>query len=113
MPEEERRTGIGEGIRTGIGVLNALREAVEDTLAEAVERGDLSAERAREVLRDVVRQAGAAAEGVRERVEPAWRGESPGLREELVELRARVEALERTAGLRGPPPLLPPPDDEA
>ncbi len=48
MERESRRPGGGltEGIRTGIGILAAVKETIEDTIQEAVERGDLSPERA-------------------------------------------------------------------
>src|SRR5690606_36554501 len=33
---DERRGGLGEGLRTGIGILTALKEAIEETIEDAV-----------------------------------------------------------------------------
>lgn len=89
-----RRGGIADGIRSGIGVLNAFREAVEETVQEAVERGDLKPERARHAVQDAMRRAQDTLEDVRERVDVVPRREFDRLREEVAELRQRVERME-------------------
>lgn len=102
-PEEPTRKaplGIGEGIRNGLGVLNALREAVEDTIREAADRGDLSPDRAREAARQAVQRAGSAFDGLLDRVEGVPRSEFEILREEVAELRRRVAVLEGGATAR-------------
>jgi polyhydroxyalkanoate synthesis regulator phasin len=87
--------GIGEGIRTGLGILNAFRETVEETFREAVDRGDLTPDRAREVMRNTVSRVQETLVDARERVDYASR-------REVDELRAKVEALEaRLARLEG------------
>lgn len=101
MDEQQRRSGIGgigEGIRTGLGILGAFREAVEETLQEAVDRGDLSADRAREAMRDAGQRLQVAFEDTRERLEFVPRREYDRLREEVALLETRVERLERGAG---------------
>ena len=40
--QPKSRTSIGEGLRAGIGILSAFREAIEETIEEAVERNDLN-----------------------------------------------------------------------
>jgi polyhydroxyalkanoate synthesis regulator phasin len=91
--------GLGEGIRTGLGVLNAFREAVEETFQEAVRRGDLSPERAGEAVREAMRRAQDNFEEARDRLEFVPRKEYEVLSREVEELRERVERLEsRSAG---------------
>ncbi len=89
--EQRKRPGIGEGIRTGIGVLTAFKEAVEETLQEAVDRGDLKPERAKQALTDVYSRAQGAVGDVRERLDWVSRKEFDDLRAEVAELRRRLE----------------------
>ncbi|HEU0013821.1 MAG TPA: hypothetical protein VFQ45_09060 [Longimicrobium sp.] len=99
MADERRRVpGIGEGIRNGIGLLAAFRDAVEETIQEAVQRGDLSPERARQALGDAFARAQETVGEVRERLSPATQRELDGLRAEVAELRERVRVLEERAG---------------
>jgi polyhydroxyalkanoate synthesis regulator phasin len=89
--------GIGEGIRSGLGILNAFKEAIEETIQEAVERGDLSPDRARQTMREATRRMQEGFGEARERFDFASRREYDELREEFDELRRRVEVLEATA----------------
>ncbi len=102
--EQKPRGGIGDGIRTGIGVLNALREAVEETLQEAADRGDLSPERAKQVMRDAAQRVQGAFEETRERMDFAAQREVDELRAEVAALRERLGALERRAEGSGESP---------
>lgn len=96
--EEQRQTGkrekVSDGIRQGIGVLSAFKEALEETIQEARDRGDLSTDRAKEVMRDALDRAQTAAGDARERFDFVHQSELDELRSELAVLRARVEALE-------------------
>ena len=109
MADEQRRTGfggiggIGDGIRTGIGILNAFREAVEETLDGAVQRGELTPERARQTMREAFDRVQESFDGARERLDLVPRAEMDELRNELAQLRERVARLE-AAGPPGPPP---------
>jgi len=102
MTEQEDKAGgtkgarerMGEGIRSGIGILSALRDALEETIQEARERGDLSAERAREALREALNKAQTAASGARERLDFATHGEMEELEKAVSALNDRVTALE-------------------
>jgi len=107
MTEEQRkRPGIGEGIRTGLGVLTAFKEAVEETLQEAVDRGDLKPERAKQALTDAFSRAQDAVGDVRERLDFVPRKEFDDLKAEVAELRRRLDG---DAGVgSGSQPLLPP-----
>lgn len=85
---------FSDGIRQGIGVLSAFRDALEETINEARERGDLSTERAREVVRTAMDRAKDATEEARERLDFATHHELDDLRATVEELRARVTTLE-------------------
>jgi len=88
------REKVGDGIRQGIGVLSAFKDALEETIHEARERGDLSAERAREVMKGALDKAQAAASGARERFDFATQAELEDLKQGVEEIRTRLSALE-------------------
>lgn len=98
---DKEKPRLGDGIRTGLGVLNAFRDAVQETLQEAVERGDLSPERARQAMQGAAQRLQAAMDDTRERLEFVSRREHEDLRREVEALRARVERLEGGAGGTG------------
>lgn len=98
---DEKRPNIGEGIKSGLGVLLAFKEAVEETLEEALQRGDLSQERAREVMRDASGRIQQIAEETRDRLDLVPRREFDELKREVEALRSRLDAL------AGTPPALP------
>jgi polyhydroxyalkanoate synthesis regulator phasin len=89
-----RRLSIGEGIRSGIGVLTAFKEAIEETIQEANVRGDLSPERAKQFLGEALNKAQETVGEVRERLEWVPRKEFDALQAEVAELRRRLDALE-------------------
>jgi polyhydroxyalkanoate synthesis regulator phasin len=100
MPDEPRRPGIGglsEGIRTGIGILTAFKEAVEETLQEAVDRGDLSPERAKQAMQGAADRLQAGIDDARDRFDVVTRREFEALRDEVADLRARLSRLEGQA----------------
>lgn len=86
---------MGDGIRQGIGVLSAFKDALEETIHEARERGDLSADRAKEVMKEALEKAQSAAEGAKERLDFASQDEVDELEEALASLRQRVSVLEQ------------------
>jgi len=89
-----RRPSIGEGIRSGVGVLTAFKEAIEETIQEANARGDLSPDRAKQFLGDALHRAQGAVGEVRERLEWVPRRDFEALQAEVAELRRRLDALE-------------------
>jgi polyhydroxyalkanoate synthesis regulator phasin len=106
MADEQRRAGIGgigEGIRAGIGILSAFKEAVEETFQEAVDRGDLSPERAKRAVADTVDRIQSTFEGARDRIDIVSRKEFDDLRAEVERLRAQVEGA-GAAAAEPPPP---------
>ncbi|MDX1567675.1 MAG: hypothetical protein R3223_07730 [Longimicrobiales bacterium] len=91
--DQKQQEGFREGIRQGLGILSALKEAIEDTINEARERGDLSAERARDIARDTVKRAQEVAGQARERLDLVHQQELDALGEQIQQLRSEVEAL--------------------
>jgi polyhydroxyalkanoate synthesis regulator phasin len=85
---------MGEGFRQGIGVLSAFKDALEETIQEARDRGDLSTERAREVMKEALGRAQAAAEGARDRLDFAHSDELEALQATVRSIRERLSALE-------------------
>jgi polyhydroxyalkanoate synthesis regulator phasin len=89
-----RLPSIGEGLRSGIGVLTAFKEAIEETIQEAGSRGDLSPERARHFLGDALHRAQETVGDVRDRLDFVPRREFEAVLREVEELQRRVDALE-------------------
>lgn len=90
------RQKVGDGIRQGIGVLSAFKDALEETIQEARERGDLSAERAKEVMKTALGKAQSAASEAREKFDFATQGDLESVRATLEALNKRIAALEAT-----------------
>jgi len=93
MSEEKqgKREGFSEGVRQGLGVLSAFKEAIEETLSEVRERGDLSPDRARAAMKDALHRAQEVAGEARERVDFVSRKEFEAVKQRLDELWNRVE----------------------
>lgn len=86
--------GLGDGIRTGLGVLGAFKDAIEETLQEAVDRGDLTPDRAKQAMRDAGQRLQSVFDETRGRFEPVSRREYDELRAEVQALRERLEGHE-------------------
>ena len=96
--DRSHRDRVSDGIKHGIGVLSAFRDALEETINEARERGDLSTDRAKEVMRSALDKAQDAAEGAKERLDLVSQSELAALTARVDELQARVAALEAVHG---------------
>lgn len=83
-----------EGIRAGIGILSALKDAIEETVDDMMDRGELSQDRAREAVRTTMERAQTAFDDARGRFELVPRREFDELAEDVRELRRRVVRLE-------------------
>ncbi|HEX7089745.1 MAG TPA: hypothetical protein VF192_06385 [Longimicrobiales bacterium] len=92
MSTEDMRSR--EGFRAWLGVLDAFKEAIDETIQEIRERGTPSPERAREAMRSTMKRAQAAMGEARERLDFVPRREFEALRDEVAELRRRVADLE-------------------
>ncbi len=88
------RRRMSDGIKQGIGVLSAFKDASEETIQEARERGDLSADRAKSVMKDALERAQTAASGAKEKLDFVNEAELEALRAEVEALKNRVELLE-------------------
>ena len=95
------RRGVSDGIRQGLGVLSALKDALEEAMTDARERGDLSPDRAREAVRSALHRVQEAAGEAKERLDLVSRKDLDHLREQVDELKVRLENLERRAA-QGP-----------
>lgn len=100
MNDEKKsaRAKVSDGIRQGIGVLSAFKDALEETINEARERGDLSSDRAKEVMKNALHRAQEAAEGARERLDFVSQKEFDTLRDAVGRIRDRVSRLEGHQG---------------
>jgi polyhydroxyalkanoate synthesis regulator phasin len=105
MAEDEKkksaRAKVSGGIRQGIGVLSAVKDALEETINEARERGDLSTDRAREVMKTALHKAHEAAEGAKERLDLVNQKEFDALREVVDDIKTRVSDLETRVRRQG------------
>jgi polyhydroxyalkanoate synthesis regulator phasin len=102
-----RRSGsmgddIREGIRAGIGILGALKDAIEETVDDMLRRGELSEDRAKEAVRTTMERAQTAFDDARMRLDFVPRREFDELAAELAELRARVDRMEAGGPSQGP-----------
>lgn len=100
MTEEKKgaKEKVSDGIKQGIGVLSAFKDALEETIQEAKERGDLSTERAREVMKSALEKAQSAAEEARERLDFVTQKEFDSLRGAVDVIKERVGSLEGHLG---------------
>ena len=106
-PESDQRSGEKsdveeeeDAVRPGLGMLSALKEALEETIAEAREKGDLSFDRVKDTVKGALDRAREAAGGARERLDlgryaTVEEVASPG--RGLSELQERVDRLEKGA----------------
>ena len=88
------RKKVSDGIREGLGVLSAFKDALEETIVEARQRGDLSPERAKSALRSAMSRAQEVAGEARERLDGVTQKEFDLLKERVGELEARLNNLE-------------------
>ena len=100
MSEEKKsaKGKVSDGIKQGIGVLSAFKEALEETIQEAKERGDLSTERAREFMKDALDKAQSAAEEAKERLDFVSQRDFDRLKGAVDTIKERVGALEAHLG---------------
>jgi polyhydroxyalkanoate synthesis regulator phasin len=92
------RTGIGEGLRAGIGILAAFKDAIEETIEEAVQQNDLNPDRAKTALSGALERAQGVFDEARERLDVVPRREFDALKAEVEELRRRLDRLDGGGG---------------
>lgn len=105
--ERDRRTPVGRSLDRGLGALEALRQAFGESVEEARERGDLTTDRAKELLNRTFDRAREAARGVDapDDETPREGGSGAVTREEFEGLLRRLERVEAALGIhsRGEP----------
>jgi len=90
------RAKMGDGIKQGIGVLSAFKDAIEETIQEARDRGDLSTERAKEVMKEALDKAQTVGERARDKLDFANQTEVDSLKGAMQAVRQRLSNLEES-----------------
>ena len=96
---DEDRAGkrsMGDGIKEGLGVLSAFKDALEETIQEARDRGDLSTDRAKEVMKETLGRAQTAAEEARGRLDFVTQAELETVRSRVDAMQHRLKELEES-----------------
>ncbi len=91
---EEGKGGVREGLRNSVGLLVAFKEAVQETLEEARDRGDFSTEKARALVQEAAQKVQHSVEEAREKLDLVPRKEFDDLKAEVEALRERIAQLE-------------------
>ena len=99
--EEEQDGGIKGGIRQGLGMLSAMKDAIEETLKEAKERGDLTPERAKELMRNTLEKAQEKAGEARDALDFVKQKEFDLLKKVVEQIEIRVAEIEREGDVEG------------
>ena len=88
--QKKARERMSEGFSRGLGVLSAFKEALEETISEARDRGDLSVDRAREAMKDAMGRARDATSEARDRFDFITQAEFAALVKRVRELETRL-----------------------
>jgi len=102
---DQAKEGLKEGVRAVTGFLSALKDAIDETIRDLRDSGELQPDRAKEAARSTMKKAQETMEDVRERFDFVPRKEFDALRDEVAALRRRLEVLEtrQTSGPSGAP----------
>jgi polyhydroxyalkanoate synthesis regulator phasin len=92
---------VREGIRSMIGILGALKDAVEDTFDELRTGGESTPDEDRDAAKSTFQAAQDAVEDVRERLDFITRREFDALRAQVDDLTARVNTLGESVARAG------------
>jgi polyhydroxyalkanoate synthesis regulator phasin len=92
--QQKPSDGIRDGLKAGIGILAALKDAIEETIDEMRARGDITPERAKEAVRSTMQRAQEAMGDAREKLDFVPRKEFEALKDEVAQLRTRLAAHE-------------------
>ena len=90
------KRSMGDGIKEGLGVLSAFKDALEETIQEARDRGDLSTDRAKEVMKETLGRAQTAAEEARGRLDFATQAELETVKSAVDAMQHRLKELEES-----------------
>ena len=95
---DQAREGIKEGVRAITGFLAALKDAIDETIRDVRDSGDLDPDRAKQAMKSTMKRAADAVDNVADRIDFATRKDLDTMRQELEALRARVTDLETKTG---------------
>jgi polyhydroxyalkanoate synthesis regulator phasin len=95
---DSAKEGIKEGVRAVTGFLAALKDAIDETLRDVRDTGDLDPQRAKDAMRSTMKRAQDAMDDVKDRLDFVPRKDHDALRDEVEALRARVTELEGKVG---------------
>jgi polyhydroxyalkanoate synthesis regulator phasin len=101
---QQAKEGLKEGVRAITGFLAALKDAIDETIRDVRDTGDLDPNRAKEAMRSTMKRAQEAVDNVADRLDMIPRKEFDALREEVAALRLRVTDLENRSGAGGTGP---------
>ena len=99
---DNAKEGIKEGVRAVTGFLAALKDAIDETLRDVRDTGDLDPQRAKDAMRSTMKRAQETMDDVKDRLDFVPRKDLDALRAEVDGLRARVAELETKVGGAGP-----------
>jgi polyhydroxyalkanoate synthesis regulator phasin len=102
---DQARDGIKEGVRAITGFLAALKDAIDETIRDVRDSGDLDPDRAKQAMKSTMKRAADAVDNVTDRIDFVPRKDHDQLRQELEALRTRVTDLETRIG--GGPDTIP------
>lgn len=97
--DDDRRSPVGRTFDRGLGAIHALREAFNESIEEARDRGELSTDRAKEILTRTFDRARAKEGGAEPSSEKTPSGGEPVSRADFEMLQSRIERLEAALGL--------------
>lgn len=97
MTDEKKRKDPGdavrEGVRSVIGILGALKDAVEETFEELRTRGEAAPDEGGDAAESTFKAAQDVVEDVRERLDFVTRRDFEALQRQVAELSKRMDAL--------------------
>ena len=97
--DKTRREAIEDRVKQGLGVLGTMRDAIEETIREVRERGDLSPEHAKEVVRGALDKAQEKAGEARDAFDFVKQKDFDGLQSLVGDLKARMGIVEEKVGV--------------
>ncbi len=100
--QKKAREKVSDAANRGMGMLSAFKEALEETIHEARERGDLTTDRARDVMKSAMNKAKSASSDAREKFDFVSQADFDGLAARVADLEDKVRS--RIGGAASPEP---------
>ena len=90
--DTDEKKSARDRMKGGLGMLSAFKEALEETIHEARERGDLSTDKAKEKLRGALDKAKAASVDARDRFDFVTQADFDDLKARVADLEDKVRS---------------------